>query len=79
MLDSELETFQKNFKTLQQKALNFLILKEWAHLIDKDAVINMPIINEYEVHFELVHRMIGRLLATKSLTWKEINALEEGK
>lgn len=77
MLDStELATFKSNFRYLYQKALDHLIKKEWVEYIDRDVRIFVPLIDENKVEFELMHTMVNKLIATKSMTWEEINQLK---
>ncbi len=76
MLDKDnLDLFKSNFKHLYNKALQHLIMIEWKDQIDKDVRIQVPIINEREVHFELMHMMVNKLMETKVMTWEQINEL----
>lgn len=73
---NELKKFQSQFKELYNKALDHLMYKEWRTKVDRHTRIHIPVINDREIHFELMHTMMGQLLETKSLTWEEINNLE---
>lgn len=73
--NQEVKDFRNKFGKLIDVALRHLMEKEWVEEIDKNVRIHIAIINEKEVHFELMLDMIGKLLATKSYTWEQINDL----
>lgn len=72
----EIRLFRQMLNELINKALEYLMYVEWKEYIDKNVRIRIAIINEKEIHFELMQDMIGQLLFTKSFTWEEINNLE---
>jgi Ca2+-binding EF-hand superfamily protein len=76
MLDNnQIQEFKKNFKLLYQAAIDHLIQKEWVEHIDRDVRITVPLIDENKIEFELIHTMVNKILASKSMTWEEVNQL----